>query len=95
MLDDDRQNKLKAGIHPSISGDIIVEVAPGWKLINEDTQQNYTSRLGDTVFPIFFLGNHILHEHISLPVSADRITPTIARTIRIRAPNACNVTPLF
>lgn len=95
LLDDDRQNKLKAGIHPSISGDIIVEVAPGWKLINEDTQQNYTSRLGDTVFPIFFLGNHILHEHISLPVSADRITPTIARTIRIRAPNACNVTPLF
>ena len=95
LSDDDRQNKLKAGIHPLISGDIIVEVAPGWKLINEDTQQNYTSRLGDTVFPIFFLGNHILHEHISLPVSADRITPTIARTIRIRAPNACNVTPLF
>ena len=87
--------KLRSGFNPTTSGDIIIEVSPGWKLLNEDTQQSYTNRIGDITFPVFFLGNNIAHEHISLPVTADRITPTLARAIRIRAPNACASTPLF
>ena len=87
--------KLRAGFNPTTSGDIIIEVSPGWKLLNEDTQQSYTNRIGDITFPVFFLGNNIAHEHISLPVTADRVTPTLARAIRIRAPNACASTPLF
>ena len=87
--------KLRSGFNPTTSGDIIIEVSPGWKLLNEDTQQSYTNRIGDITFPVFFLGNNIAHEHISLPVTADRVTPTLARAIRIRAPNACASTPLF
>ena len=87
--------KLRAGFNPTASGDIIVEVAPGWKLLNEDTQQSYTNRIGDIAFPVIFLGSHIPHEHITLPITADRITPTLAKAIRIRAPNACASIPLF
>ena len=87
--------KLRAGFNPTASGDIIIEVAPGWKLLNEDTQQSYTNRIGDIAFPVIFLGNHIPHEHITLPITADRITPTLAKAIRIRAPNACASIPLF
>jgi hypothetical protein len=76
-------------------GDLIVEVAPGWRILNEDTQENELSRASYTPFPIIIYGGDIKAERISLPVTTDRIAPTIARAIRIRAPNACSAEPLF
>jgi len=32
---------------------------------------------------------------VAIPVTTDRIAPTIAKSIRIRAPNACTAEPLF
>lgn len=87
--------QLRAGYNPSLSGDIIIQVAPGWNLLNENTQQTYTSRANVFSFPIIFFGANIKHEKVSLPVTVDRIAPTIAKTIRIRAPNACSAAPLF
>lgn len=87
--------KIRNGYHPTISGDIIIEVTPGWKLLNEDTQQTYTSRAGFMPFPIVFMGAGIKHQRISTPVTVDCIAPTVAKAIRIRAPNACNASPLF
>lgn len=87
--------KIRAGYNPAVSGDIIINVTPGWQLLNETTQQTYTSRAGAVPFPIIFFGNGIKHEKVSTPVTVDRIAPTIAKTIRIRAPNACGALPLF
>lgn len=87
--------KLRNGFNPVISGDVIIEVAPGWKLFNEDNHQSYTSRAGFVPFPIVFYGAGIKAERISTPVTVDRIAPTVAKAIRIRAPNACNSRPLF
>lgn len=87
--------KIRNGYRPTASGDIIVEVAPGWKLLNEDTQQTYTSRAGYMPFPIVFMGAGTKAQRVSTPVTVDRIAPTVAKAIRIRAPNACNAIPLF
>ncbi len=87
--------KLRGGFSPALSGDIIVEVAPGWKLYNEDTQEQYTSRAAFVPFPIIFMGMAIKPMRVSTPVTVDRIAPTVAKAIRIRAPNACNESPLF
>lgn len=87
--------KLRNGHHPAISGDIIVEVAPGWQLYNEDNQERYTCRASFVPFPIIFYGAGTPAEHINTPVSVERIAPTIAKAIRIRAPNACKAEPLF
>ena len=87
--------KIRAGYNPILSGDIIINVAPGWRLLNENTQQTSMSRAGVVPFPIVFFGDGIKHERIKEPVTVDRIAPTIAKTIRIRAPNACSVAPLF
>lgn len=87
--------KIRNGFNPTISGDIIIEVTPGWKLINENNQQSYTSRAGFVPFPIIFLGASIQPQRISTRVTVDCIAPTIAKAIRIRAPNACNASPLF
>lgn len=87
--------KIRLGHHPAISGDIIVEVAPGWQLYNEDNQEKYTSRASFVPFPIIFYGAGTKAERIHTPVVVDRIAPTIAKSIRIRAPNACKAEPLF
>lgn len=86
---------VRNGHNPSISGDIIIEVAPGWQLYNEDNQEKYTSRVSFVPFPIIFYGAGIKAERITGPVTVDRVAPTIAKAIRIRAPNACKTEPLY
>ena len=46
-------------------------------------------------FPIIIYGAGIPAGRVQKPVTTDRIAPTIAKSIRIRAPNACTAEPLF
>ena len=80
---------------PEISGDLMIEVAPGWQLLNEDTHETYTCRSTFLPFPIIFYGSGVKAGVVSTPVTTDRIAPTIAKCIKIRAPNACKQAPLF
>ena len=80
--------------NPSVSGDLVLEIAPGWKVLNEDNNEQFTSRADFVPFPIIFYGANTKAERISTPATVDRIAPTIAKAIRIRAPNACSSAPL-
>jgi hypothetical protein len=79
----------------AISGDLRVEVTPGWKIYNEDTNESYQARTAFVPFPIIFLGANIKAEHVKEQITTERIAPTIAKCIHIRAPNACSAAPLF
>lgn len=83
------------GFNIATSGDIIIETAPGWKIVSEELNESYTPRAAVPPFPIAFIGCGISKATTAEPVSADRIAPTIAKQIRIRAPNACKAQPLF
>lgn len=87
--------QVRNGFCPTLSGDIIIEVTPGWKLLNQDTQQTFTSRAANVPFPVIFMGFGLKPQHVSTPVTVDHLAPTVAKTIRIRAPNACSAAPLF
>lgn len=87
--------KIRNGFNPNLNGDIIIEVTPGWRLLNEDTQETFTSRSGFVPFPIIIYGAGTKPQRITTQVTVDRIAPTIAKSIRIRAPNACSAAPLF
>ena len=87
--------KVRNGFCPERCGDILIEVSPGWRLYNEDNQQSELSRASYIPFPIIFFGANIKAERITSPVTVDRIAPTVAKSIRIRAPNACSAEPLF
>jgi len=87
--------KIRNGFNPEHNGDIIIEVSPGWQLQNENTQEKQLSRASFTQFPIIIYGAGTKSERIKTPVTVDRIAPTIAKSIRIRAPNACSSEPLF
>lgn len=87
--------KIRNAFNPQRCGDIIIEAAPGWKILNEDTQESEMSVASFTQFPIIIFGAGTHAECVQTPVTTDRIAPTIARAIRIRAPNACSSEPLF
>ena len=76
-------------------GDLVVELNPGWQMQNDDTHEQIKTYKSLAYFPIIFYGANLPAQKVNTPVSIERIAATIAKTIRIRAPNACIATPLF
>ena len=88
-------NRIRNGFNVEKCGDLLIDIAPGWELVNENNHTSTTSRASNIPFPILFYGAGVQTQRIQTPVTADAIAPTIARIIRIRAPNACETEPLF
>ena len=86
---------IRNGFNPKCSGDILVQVTPGWNLVNEDRGTKRMQRDSFFEFPLIFFGYTIKAEKVATPVTVDCIAPTVAHHIRIRAPNACSTPPLF
>ena len=87
--------KIRNSFNPQRNGDLLIEVAPGWHLQNEETGEDLLSQASAITFPILIYGNGLTAQRVQTPVTVDRIAPTVAKTIRIRAPNACASEPLF
>lgn len=87
-------SKLRNAYNPKCSGDILIQVTPGWTLVNETSHEQSLSRESYMGFPLFFWGSGLEAEVDDAPVTMDRVAPTLSRLIRIRAPNACNLAPL-
>lgn len=79
----------------AITGDLWIEVNPGWKIVNEETGECYQARTAFIPFPVIFMGTNVKAEHVETPITTESIAPTIAKCIHIRAPNACKTAPLF
>lgn len=88
-------SRIRGGYNPQCSGDIMLEILPGWHLVNNDTNENRLIREAYISYPILFYGNGVKAETLELPVTVDRIAPTLSKAMRIRAPNACAAAPLF
>lgn len=87
--------RIRNTYNTTLCGDIVIEVAPGWQLINEDTGESFCASASFNLFPIVFYGAGIDRDRISTLVTTDCIAPTISKCIRIRAPNGCKSLPLF
>ena len=86
--------RIRNGYNTNCCGDILIEVAPGWTIQNEDTQDTWQQRASLINFPIIIYGAQTKAGKVDTPVTVDRIAPTIAKSIRIRAPNACSASAL-
>ena len=86
---------IRNGFNPKRSGDILIQVSPGWNLTNEDRGTQKMQRDSFFEFPLILFGYTIKAEKVATPVTVDCIAPTVAHHIRIRAPNACSTPPLF
>ena len=86
--------KIKNSYNPFCSGDLRVEVLPGWTLVREHSLDTKVVRDIYTSAPLFMMGWSILPQIIHTPVKVGHIAPTLAHFMRIRAPNASTLPPM-
>ena len=87
-------SRLRNSFNQTRSGDIFVEASPGWKIVNEITHEQSLQNASYVGFPLVFFGCNVRSETVKTPVTVDYTAPTVARFMRIRAPNACAAAPL-
>lgn len=85
---------LKRGYNLDVCGDLVIKVAPGWKIYNENTKKYQENKKSGFTFPLILYGAGIKHEIVYDLVETDQIAPTISKKIKIRAPNACKANSL-
>lgn len=88
-------SKIRGGYNPRVSGDILIEVAPGWQYTDGQNSKKNPVRESYIPYPIIFFGGGLQASTFDTAVTTDRIAPTLSKAMRIRAPNACSSAPLF
>ena len=87
-------DRVRAGWNIHRSGDIVIEVNPGWKIVNENQAEYVNQGEAYLSYPLFVMGADVAAERITQPVSTAAIAPMLARCLRIRAPNGSREAPL-
>lgn len=88
-----RLEALQRNSHPSTSGDLFVEVDPGWEVVDDITSParedrvHYVKRLATATAPVFIMAPAVDPRVIDTPVDIRVVAPTVARLLRIRSPN--------
>lgn len=77
------------GYYKGITGDLYLELQPGWRLMyeNDNKENNYRVRDNAIPCPIIFFGHGIKPQKINRTVDATEIAPSVSHRLRIRAPN--------
>ncbi|MBP5771622.1 MAG: alkaline phosphatase family protein [Bacteroidaceae bacterium] len=87
-------DRVRAGWNMTRCGDILIDANPGWRIVNDENNSYVNQGEPYIPFPLFFLGPEVVAERISTPVSTAAVAPTLARQLRIRAPNGSRDAPL-
>ena len=81
--------RVRNGYHHKRSGDLLIEVLPGWTVMREKGDEDHTVRYGHVATPLILMGAGVKAGTVSTPLDINRVAPTLAGAMRIRAPNAC------
>lgn len=88
--------QLRLGVSPESGSDIIIKIKPGWTLLNDAVHPNVKTHVRDAAVavPALIMGAGIKAVTIDSPIEAVALAPTIAQSIRIRAPNGASARAL-
>lgn len=76
------------GYYKGISGDLFIELQPGWRVVEQTSGDNQRIKNNAVVSPVFFFGNNIKPQKVDRTIDATEIAPSVSYRLRIRAPNA-------
>ena len=96
MVDDTgRAADFRKGMNKKISGDIFIELQPGWVIVNENNplKKEYV-RNNAILSPLIIWGENISKARVDRKIKATEIAPSMTHILRIRPPNGCKETPL-
>ncbi len=87
--------KMQNSFYPRRSGDVIINLMPGWIEEHDHKRSSSGSMYGyDTRVPLIFYGAGILPRQIDRPVDMTAVAPTLCRLLGIEAPAASEGTVL-
>lgn len=86
--------KMQNSYNQERSGDIIINLKPGWIEEDSDCVSTNSGYIYDTHVPLFFYGWKIKRERITDPVDMSDIAPTISTLLAISFPNYCSGKPI-
>lgn len=80
---------LRLSVNPKNSGDIFVDFAPGWVIVQDADYPPVKTPVRSAIVatPAFFMGAGIEPQIISAEVDAGSMASTLTQALRIRAPN--------
>ena len=89
-------NAIRLSQDPKISGDIVLKFNPGWNVVDDTRFPQETQKHSTAVYPApaFISYSGLEPQVITEKVEAVSLAPTIANTLRIRAPNSTSTKPL-
>ena len=87
-------DRVKNHYHSACSGDLWIEVLPGWSIVRDHSLDTRVVRYAYASVPLIFMGWNVAPAIIDTPVKVGHIAPTLAHFMRIRAPNASSLPPL-
>jgi hypothetical protein len=98
LVDDaGRSAAFRRGMNKKYSGDLFIELQPGWVVANDEANPSNKpqyERNTAILCPLFFLGEYIKKEQVHRKVKATEIASTLSFILRIRPPNAAKDLPL-
>ncbi|MDD2475220.1 MAG: alkaline phosphatase family protein [Dysgonamonadaceae bacterium] len=81
----------KNGFHRDITGDLFIELQPGWRIVTNKNPTNHKRvRSNAMATPAIFFGNNLRPQKVNRVIDATEIAPSVTHRLRIRAPNASN-----
>jgi hypothetical protein len=90
-----RAGDFRRGMHKKISGDLYLELQPGWVVVHENPSDHSNYKQNNSVLsPLLIWGVNIKKADVYRKIKATEIAPTLAFIMRIRPPNACREAPL-
>ena len=87
--------RIKNRYNASCSGDLWIEVLPGWSVVRDHSLDTKVVRNIYHSAPLIFMGWDVKPATIFTPIKIGRIAPTITHFMRIRAPNAATLAPIM
>lgn len=87
--------KIQNSYHQKRSGDVMVNLEPGWIEKNGSATNSGSGYAYDTHVPLIWLGWNVKNIRIDEPIEVIDIAPTISWILNITAPNASIGKPIF
>lgn len=94
LLEGGADPKVRGCYNADRSGDLILEVVPGWTLVDERWGERVYYNRTHVPVPVIFYGGGLEARVDRSPVSVESIAPTVAHLLRISSPNACDMQPI-
>ena len=76
--------------HSERSGDILLEIAPGWTLVDDRWNEQQTFSRSHVRVPVAFLGSHVKAGVLPTAIDVCAIAPTVSKLMKVRTPNGCS-----